>query len=155
MQENMQDLRRSSRKRRQVNYIGLQGTSYPDGEPATDFERAVARLNQEAFPSHSFALADDWIVSSFFSTKRCAKSYRALPPSSASKGDAFSTAFFPELGVAIQKSCMACIPNPYYPTKKDTVAAARKLKDEFPEPFVGLDERLLSQCVPLLSSRLT
>jgi hypothetical protein len=83
----MEPLRRSSRtKNVRVPVIEL-GHSYPDSAPANDFERAVAFLNQQSFPSIDFARVDDILLFAFFGTKRRHRSYRALKPSTAFAGD--------------------------------------------------------------------
>ncbi|KAG5649370.1 hypothetical protein H0H81_004258, partial [Sphagnurus paluster] len=62
--------------RRSTRLVGRDGpiisntSSYPDGPPESDFERFVARLNLESFPSDTYARIDDILVYSLFTAKK-------------------------------------------------------------------------------------
>lgn len=44
--------------------------SYPDGPPASEFERFIAKLNLQSFPSDVYARVDDIVVYSLFTGKK-------------------------------------------------------------------------------------
>ena len=75
--------RRSTRVTRQINTDISLVTAYPDTEPATDFERKIAILNRQSYPSALFAEVDDIIVYALFASKRRQISYRACVPDTA------------------------------------------------------------------------
>ena len=52
-------------------------SSYPDRPPVGPYERYMAHLDQQTFPSHLFACVDDILMGAFFKTKRRCRSYRA------------------------------------------------------------------------------
>jgi hypothetical protein len=58
-------------------------TSYPDGEPVTEFENLVARLNSQSFPSLEYGRIDDIVVYALFASKKNFSYYRRLEPASA------------------------------------------------------------------------
>ncbi|KAJ7721569.1 hypothetical protein DFH07DRAFT_857787 [Mycena maculata] len=76
----------SSRPRRaatlgvKYNEDAAGGSSYPDGKPDSPFEKMVALLNGQAFPSARLAHLDDLVVYAMFATKARPKSYRAIKP---------------------------------------------------------------------------
>ena len=57
--------------------------SYPDGVPQNEFERRVAALDNQSFPSEIFAAVDDVLVYALFGSKRRPNGYRALHPTRA------------------------------------------------------------------------
>lgn len=74
-------VRRSGRQRNPVAFEP--DSCYPDAPPSTEFERIVARLDLEAFPSSNFARIDDILTYALFATKRSPRNYRALVPTRA------------------------------------------------------------------------
>ena|ERR1700760_42079 len=79
----MSSLRRSTRTKRTVkNDIPLV-SAYPDMAPATDFERKIAFLNGQSFPSSLFSEVDDILVYALFASKKRQRSYRACIPDTA------------------------------------------------------------------------
>ncbi|KAG5651009.1 hypothetical protein H0H81_010245 [Sphagnurus paluster] len=62
--------------RRSTRLVGREGQtipdtpSYPDGPPASDYERFIAKLNLESFPSDIYARVDDVVVYSMFTAKK-------------------------------------------------------------------------------------
>jgi hypothetical protein len=71
----MSELRRSSRIVQRINYADDLTPSYPEGEPANNFEKIVANLDQESFDSKLFSSIDDILVYSLFGTKRHDRGY--------------------------------------------------------------------------------
>jgi hypothetical protein len=79
----MPSLRRSARSTRKIQYSEAFSPSYPDGPPATEFERRVASLNSQSFHSEALATVDDILIYSFFGSKRRPNGYRAMTPACA------------------------------------------------------------------------
>ena len=79
----MSAVRRSARATRKINYTLGTALAYPEGKPTTDFERRIAALNLQAFPSSTFAEVDDILVYALFASKRRQRSYRACEPDTA------------------------------------------------------------------------
>jgi len=76
----MPSLRRSARCIKRVQYSEASTPSYPEGPPATEFERRVASLNSQSFHSDPFAAVDDVLIYSFFGSKSRPNGYRAMTP---------------------------------------------------------------------------
>jgi len=74
-------VRRSCRQRNPVAFEP--DSCYPDAPPSTEFEKMVAKLDLEAFPSSNFARIDDIPAYALFATKRSPRNYRALVPTRA------------------------------------------------------------------------
>jgi hypothetical protein len=79
----MPSLRRSARSIKKIQYSEAITPSYPDGPPATEFERRVAFLNSQSFHSDPFAAVDDVLIYSFFGSKSRPNGYRAMTPARA------------------------------------------------------------------------
>lgn len=58
-------------------------SSYPDGRPSNEFEKLIAQLNRQSFPSQQYAKIDDIILYSLFSSKKNFTYTRRLVPSPA------------------------------------------------------------------------
>jgi hypothetical protein len=74
----MEGPRRSTRKTKKVDYADPLTPSYPEQQPRNTFERRIALLNEQSFPSSSFSAVDDALVYSLFSSKRRTSGYRAM-----------------------------------------------------------------------------
>jgi hypothetical protein len=79
----MTSLRRSARSIRKIQYSEAFTPSYPEGPPATEFERRVASLNSQSFNSAPFAAVDDVLIYSFFGSKSRPNGYRSMIPARA------------------------------------------------------------------------
>jgi hypothetical protein len=80
----MENLRRSARSTKKQNYYNEFSPSYPDNEPANEFESRVSTLNQESFPWKTFSNVDDILVYGLFASKRRVSGYRSIIPDRAS-----------------------------------------------------------------------
>jgi len=79
----MPSLRRSARSTKKIQYSEAFTPSYPEGPPATEFERRVASLNSQSFHSDPFAAVDDVLIYSIFGSKSRPNGYRAMTPARA------------------------------------------------------------------------
>lgn len=133
-------VRRSGRRRNPVAFEP--DSCYPDAPPCTEFERIVAKLDLEAFPSSNFARIDDVLTYALFATKRSPRNYRALVPTRA----------FLDGNPPLTKAEALDINN-FYVSIRDcpatlTVAAqlTKYLKDKYPSIIMdGTDERAAKQ----------
>ena len=62
-------------------------SSYPNSPPQNAYEHFIAILDKQSFSLHLFVHVDNILMSTFFKTKRCYNSYRALSPAMAFIGD--------------------------------------------------------------------
>jgi hypothetical protein len=99
---------------------------YPEGEPISQFEKAIAELNKMAFPSSPYAAVDDVLVFSLFASKRKGSHLRSLQPVPSSSVRSIT----PEEGIAIRNECNA-IPREN-PTIDDCGRVARRVCMQFP-----------------------
>lgn len=76
----MPSLRRSARSIKKILYSEAFTPSYPEGLPASEFERRIASLNSQSFHSDPFAAVDDILIYSFFGSKSRPNGYRAMIP---------------------------------------------------------------------------
>lgn len=140
----MSNLRRSTRaSTSKVSYGDEFSPSYPDGEPANEFERRVALLDQESFPWEELSEVDDVIVYSLFSSKRRTKGYRAVKTLRAFLEE--ETAVTAEEGVGIRR-----LIGKYLPSEGERdVGAFRKvavaLVKEFDQIFKAGQVRIVEQ----------
>jgi hypothetical protein len=95
----MENLRRSSRKTKRVDYGETLTPSYPDKEPKNEFERRIALLNDQSFHSSSFSTVDNALVYSLFSSKRRTTGYRTMIP---------DLAFREELSITKEQGHIIC-----------------------------------------------
>lgn len=101
-------LRRSKRQKTIGKYTEV--SSYPDGPPSSAFENLVSTLDQQFFPSETFARIDDILTYSIFATKRKSQRYLALRPSCAFTGheldvSAETTLHIAQLFETIRQKC--------------------------------------------------
>jgi hypothetical protein len=137
-------MRRSARNVGKVVNYKEHGSYFPEEPPSNDFECLLHHLNQQAFPSLSYARVDDLIVFALFATKRCSGHYRALVPATSGRGveitmgDAISIANIVRLGISRDA-----------PTRDECQMTAMELQRVHHNIFIESDLIILEQCVVL------
>lgn len=137
-------LRRSTRSIKKVQYSEEAFTpSYPDGPPATEFERRVASLNSQSFPSDPFAAVDDILVYAFFGSKSRPNGYRALTPARAF--GQLQPSITKDQGLAIRHLYQKFIPEQGQGSKEDLRNAAKAIFSQFPTLFTPNHQPIIEQ----------
>jgi hypothetical protein len=142
-------LRRSARRsgKDKVVFKDTETQCYPGGTPATDFERMVAKLDSEAYPSARYAAVDDAIVYVFFQKKKETNYYNQLQLQRVGTG-AFPTQ---EEASTIAKMCYgnASRISRNHPTLEECQGVAEEICKLYPNLFEADDVNILRQYVPV------
>ena len=141
-------LRRSSRIAASTNLSVTQEYSYPDGQPVSELEKWVSKLDLQSFPSQDYARIDDILVYALFRSKRSCKNYRALKPSRVFLED--SPPVSNEIGLEI---CNIYLSHGRLDTNSPSISSAvsQLLTQKYPSIFSGpRDKDILKQCVPFI-----
>jgi hypothetical protein len=136
-------IRQSSRLAKKPRQVHTDDLHYPDGAPITEFERAVAQLNFEAFPSSSYAQIDEILVWSLFASKRRNTSRQALKPAASSSR--YHSLITHEQALAIYERCRL-IPRDD-PTRNHCEATAKDLVEHFPDLLSSTQIAIIAQYV--------